>query len=307
MYADVPARPAPYERRSNPIADFPLRDWCAPGMATLAERAIDVLEHGRILHFPLLGFALSQEELGLLDPALTHPRRKNISLSANGVAGTVATGAQLQLLEGLLRRYRDQTSTLLDALFPGYRAARHTPATSLRLHAIGTWQPSWRKDDRRLHVDAFPSRPIHGDRILRVFTNIHPDVAQARAWRVGEPFEEVAQRYLPTMKRPWRPLLATLMHRFRITKRRRTEYDHLMLQLHDQMKRDEAYQREGIWVDAQFRPGSSWICFSDQVPHAAMSGQFMLEQTWLVPLSAMAWPQLSPARVLERLKGRALL
>jgi hypothetical protein len=48
-----------------------------------------------------------------------------------------------------------------------------------------------------LHVDAFPSRPIRGERILRVFTNIHPDSTQARVWRVGEPFEDIARRYLP--------------------------------------------------------------------------------------------------------------
>ncbi|AOB31686.1 3-deoxy-D-manno-oct-2-ulosonic acid (Kdo) hydroxylase [Bordetella sp. H567] len=287
--------------------DFPLRDWSAPGVPALAGEASDALEHGRVLHFPLLGFHLLEEETALLDPALTHPKRKNISLSAGGVSGSVATGAQLALLHGLLRRYRDQASTLLDALFPRYRDARHTPATSLRLHAIGSWQPSWRKDDRRLLVDAFPSRPIHGERILRVFTNIHPDPKQVRAWRVGEPFEEVARRYLPRLDRPWRPMMAALMHRVGITKRRRTEYDHLMLQLHDQMKRDEAYQRGGVWLDVGFRPGSSWICFSDQVPHAAMSGQFMLEQTWMVPLSAMALPELAPVRVLERLTGRRLL
>lgn len=290
----------------DPIVDFPLRHWGAPGAPALADEAIEALERGGVLHFPLLGFALSVEEVALLNPTLTHPKRKNISLSVTGVAGSVATGAQLESLRGLLRRYRDYTSMLLDALFPRYQAARHTPATSLRLHAIGTWQPSWRKDDRRLHVDAFPSRPLHGERILRVFTNIHPDPAQARAWRVGEPFEDVARRYLPRLDRPWRPGVAALMHRLGVTKRRRTEYDHLMLQLHDTMKRDEAYQREGPWLDVHFKPGSTWICFSDQVPHAAMSGQFMLEQTWMLPVSAMARPERAPVRVLERLTGRPL-
>jgi hypothetical protein len=292
---------------AGPIVDFPLRDWCAPGAPALAQEAIESLERGQVLHFPLLAFRLSAQELRLLDPALTHPKRKNISLSAKGVAGTVATGAELELLHGLLRRYRDCTTALLDALFPRYQDARHKPATSLRLHAIGTWQPSWRKDDRRLHVDAFPSRPIHGERILRVFTNIHPDGQHPRAWRVGEPFEDIARRYLPRLDRPWHPVLATLMYRARITKRPRTEYDHLMLQLHDCMKRDEVYQHEGAWVHASFRPGSSWICFSDQVPHAAMGGQFLLEQTWLLPAKCMARPELSPVRILERLTGRALL
>jgi hypothetical protein len=37
-----------------------------------------------------------------------------------------------------------------------------------------------------------------------------------------------------------------------------------------------------------------------------MSGQFQLEQTFLVPIDAMREPSRSPLRVLERIKGRAL-
>jgi hypothetical protein len=291
----------------GPLASLPLRSWESPGGRTLSADALAALEQGRVLHFPVLGFALSPEEAALLDPALTDPKRKNISLGGKGLSGTVAQGETRERVQALLARYRDQTGTLLDALFPGYRASRHSPATSLRLHAIGTWQPSWRKDDRLLHVDAFPSRPLHGERILRVFTNINPDPAQPRTWRVGGSFESVARHYLPELTQPWRPWLAGLMHSVGITKRRRTEYDHLMLQLHDAMKRDAAYQREGDWIKVDFAPGSSWICFSDQVPHAAMSGQFMLEQTWHVPLAAMQHAELSPVRVLERLTGRPLL
>jgi len=40
---------------------------------------------------------------------------------------------------------------------------------------------------RLLHIDAFPSRPMHGRRILRFFANVAPDAP--RHWRVGEPFE----------------------------------------------------------------------------------------------------------------------
>jgi hypothetical protein len=299
----VPRAPAP----PSPLANFPLRDWQAPGAPALAAGAVEALEQGQVLHFPLLGFNLGPAETALLDPVFTDPKRKNISLTPKGLAGTVATGEQRTCLEGLLRRYLQQTTALLDALFPMYREHKHAPATSLRLHAIGTWQPSWRKDDRLLHVDAFPSRPMRGERILRVFTNIHPGGTLPRAWRVGEPFEQLARRCLPALKQPWRPWQAALMRRLGITKQRRTEYDHLMLQLHDHMKRDTHYQREGSWTDVDFLPGSTWICFSDQVPHAAMSGQFMLEQTWLLPARAMEHPELAPARVLERLSGRPLL
>ena len=46
--------------------------------------------------------------------------------------------------------------------------------TSFRPGAIETRALSPRKDDKRLHVDAFPSSPVQGRRIFRVFTNAHP-------------------------------------------------------------------------------------------------------------------------------------
>ncbi|MDR2195295.1 MAG: Kdo hydroxylase family protein [Gallionellaceae bacterium] len=291
---------------SPSIVDLPLRTWDDPEARALSGEALAALEQGQVLHFPQLSFPLSAEETALLDPALTDPKRKNISLSARGLAGTVAEGETRERLHATLARFRDQSGILLDALFPGYSATRHSPATSLRLHAIGTWHPSWRKDDRLLHVDAFPSRPLRGERILRVFNNINPH-GVPRTWHAGGSFETTARHYLPALNKPWHPWLAGLMNTLGITKQRRTEYDHLMLQLHDNMKRDADYQREGDWVEVNFMPGHTWVCYSDQVPHAALSGQFMLEQTWHVPLAAMSHTELAPVRVLERLMGRPLL
>ena len=94
--------------------------------------------------------------------------------------------------------------------------------------------------------------------------------------------------------------MAWLLHKLHITKSRRSAYDHFMLQLHDRMKADAGYQRDGQQESIEFPPGSTWICFSDQTPHAAMTGQFMLEQTYLLPVSAMARPDMSPQRVLAR-------
>jgi hypothetical protein len=79
-----------------------------------------------------------------------------------------------------------------------------------------------------------------------------------------------------------------------------------MLQLHDRMKEDSAYQMSAPQMPFDFPAGSAWMAFTDQVSHAAMSGQYQLEQTFLLPVSVMLDDQRSPLRVLERLKGRAL-
>ena len=46
---------------------------------------------------------------------------------------------------------------------------------SFRPAEIAGRQTSWRKDDTRLHLDAFPRRRPRGDRILRVFSNVNPE------------------------------------------------------------------------------------------------------------------------------------
>ncbi len=181
------------------------------------------------------------------------------------------------------------------------------PTNSLRLHPISAWTAttSWRKDDRRLHVDAFPSRPNYGNRILRIFTNINPH-GESRQWRVGEPFPELAQRFLPRLKR-YSPFASWLQDKVGITKTRRSHYDHLMLQMHDAMKADKDYQESGPQQAVEFPPGSSWICFSDQTPHAAMAGQYMLEQTFILPVSAMKNPHHAPLNVLQDMLHKPLI
>jgi hypothetical protein len=92
-----------------------------------------------------------------------------------------------------------------------------------------------------------------------------------------------------------------------ITKRRRSDYDHYMLRLHDRMKADLAYQSSAAQKPYEFPAGSSWIVFTDQVSHAAMSGQYALEQTFHLPVDAMQDPSQSPLRILERVVGRQLV
>jgi len=97
-------------------------------------------------------------------------------------------------------------------------------------------------------------------------------------------------------------MLATL----RITKGIRSEYDHIMMQLHDLVKADSRYQDEAPQTQLAFPPGSTWLMFSDQVLHAAMVGQYAFEQTFHLPVSAQRWPDTSPLRTLERLTGYQL-
>jgi hypothetical protein len=205
----------------------------------------------------------------------------------------------------MIGRYRQQSSDLVRNLFPKYDPSLRLGRTSYRPVPVQGRPASWRKDDSRLHVDAFPSRPTHGERILRVFANVNP-TGMPRVWRVGEPFEAMAKRLLPRVSSPV-PALALLLYAVRATKSLRTPFDHYMLHLHDEMKRDMEYQRTAPQETAEFAPDSVWMCFSDQTSHAAMSGQFMFEQTMHLPVDALYEPERCPLRTLERLTGRTLV
>ncbi|WP_411754892.1 Kdo hydroxylase family protein [Serratia sp. (in: enterobacteria)] len=288
------------------LITLPYVDWNTTSPSTVD--AVAALESGKVLYFPHLAFSLTDAEKTLLSPELVDPKRKNISYQPEQQKLTgVALEAKREAVHKLLARHYQACQHLINSVLPEYRHAVQMPTNSLRLHPISAWTAatSWRKDDSLLHVDAFPSRPNYGKRILRIFTNINPH-GESRLWRVGEPFPELAQRFLPRLKR-YSPFASWLQDKVGITKTRRSHYDHLMLQMHDAMKADKNYQESGPQQAVEFPPGSSWICFSDQTPHAAMAGQYMLEQTFILPVSAMKTPQNAPLKVLEGLLHRPLI
>lgn len=281
-------------------------DWRDASVVDDADGVIAAVEEGKVLYFPNLAFALTDAQRGLLRPELLAEGSRNISLSAEGtLKGAAGSGPERVELVQMIGRFRRDAQTLIHCLLPAYTPHLRLAPTSFRPAKVETRDQSWRADDRRLHVDAFPTRPNYGERILRVFANVNPD-AVPRVWRVGEPFEDIARRFVPRAKR-YSALKAQVMHSLGITKSLRSEYDHLMLQLHDRMKRDEGYQRESAQVTMPFAAGSVWVCFSDQASHAVMTGQYMLEQTLHLPTDRQYNPASSPLALLTRLAGHRLI
>jgi hypothetical protein len=287
----------------TPVHEFPDTSWGDDGPTRGVEA---VVEAGEVLRFPYLPFALLESELRFRDPRWADGKAKNISVRWPGgeMRGAVGTAAELAALRSMIRRYAEQSEAFALRLFPHYRGHLKRGNTSFRPVNVAGRETSWRKDDTRLHVDAFPSNPMHGTRLLRVFCNVNPN-GEARKWRVGETFEDHARRYLPKIARPL-PGSAWLMEKTGITKRRRTEYDHVMLQLHDRAKADADFQRNSPQAGVSFAPGTTWVVYSDQVPHAAMGGQHMLEQTFYLDCANLQQPASSPLHMLERLLGRSL-
>lgn len=284
----------------DPLQIFEVAGWLIPWEEQASALATHALEHGKVLFFPRLRFRIKQNEERFLSPSWSSGDAKNISYDPNSgaVRGTAASDADRAGLAGLMARFAQQARDLVVGMCPGYAAALRSGRTSFRPVEISGRPSSVTKDDTRLHVDAFASQPLQGRRILRVFSNTDP-AARPRVWEIGEAFETVVPRFVPRLPPPL-PGSAWLLHRLGITKSRRSRYDHIMLHLHDAMKRDADYQSRTAKSRVEFPAGSTWAVFTDRVPHAALAGQFVLEQTFYLPVGAMQYEQLAPLRVLER-------
>ena len=267
--------------------------------------AAAVLESGDVLCPPHGFFAIQEHEQPLFSPAVL-ASGKNVSFdpATRRVGGSSLAGNLAPVLQGMLARFSDDSHAFLMRACPRYAPRLARGRTSFRPVEIAGRPSSWRKDDTRLHVDAFPATPVHGRRILRVFANVNPH-GKPRSWRVGDSFGAVADYFAPKLRMPL-PGSSALLGLLRITKSTRSPYDVLMLQLHDRMKEDVAYQQQAPQAAFDFPAGSAWFVFTDQVSHAAMAGQYQLEQTFLLPVDAMLDEQQSPLRILEKLKGRSL-
>ncbi len=283
-------------------------DAWTPGPDVARDEALcSALENGAVIRLPRSRFDLQPAERRFLSQAWSGAGSKNISLRPGEASARGAQGADADLasLGAVMARYADASETLVDTLFARYREGRTRGNTSFRPVAIESAGRSWRSDDRRLHVDSFASNPVHGRRILRVFSNVHPG-DEPREWLVGEPFPDFASRFFPRVRPPL-PGAARLLAALGVTKRARSAYDHFMLGMHDAAKADAGYQRDAPRDRIGFAPGETWIAFTDQVVHAATRGQFALEQTFYVNVDRMKDRAASPLAILERMAGRSLV
>jgi hypothetical protein len=287
------------------VINIPMAHWNQECPAEVQENALRALEEGSVLFFPQLGFSVGETEAQFLSPAASL-KSKNISFDVRTgkLSGSSLDEASARPLQAMMQRFARSSNDLMLSLLPHYKTGLIHGRASFRPAEIAGRSTSWRKDDTRLHVDSFPSSPVQDKRILRVFANINPH-GRSRSWRLGESFESVARRYLPSLSAPaWGS--SELLRLFRVTKSRRTAYDHYMLQLHDRMKSDADYQSQADQTTYDFPAGGTWMTFTDQVSHGATAGQYVLEQTFYLPVASMMNQSKAPLRVLERLTGRRL-
>jgi len=79
------------------------------------------------------------------------------------------------------------------------------------------------------------------------------------------------------------------------------------MRFHNFLKENASFQAGCVKHPWKFPSGSSWMVYTDTVPHAVLAGQYALEQTFLVKPEALVAPEHSPLKVLERIAGSPLI
>src|ERR1700736_5933595 len=174
------------------VVSLDIVDWNPAASVEIHELAVKTLEEGGVLVLTRLGFAMTASERRFLSPQWSDEKAKNISFDGRALKGARGSSSDLADLAHMASRFAQCAGDVVSALFPRYAPFVLRARTSFRPQPAVGRAVSWRKDDSRLHVDAFPSRPNRGERILRVFSNVNPDGAP-RVWRVGEALADMAQ------------------------------------------------------------------------------------------------------------------
>ncbi len=286
--------------------------------AEYARKLYEALERGNVLVVRETPFMPSEADAEFLraQAQSESAAHKNIAYKPDRKRVTgmkSASDTEAHRSQEILARYSQGALDYLGALLPDYARQWRVDYASFRpIEEQGRDLPLKHRNDL-MHVDAFPTRPTHGGRILRAFTNLHP--SRDRVWATSAPFEELAKKYaaeaglhqVVSAGAQVRRTVAGMAHKAGLRVPDRSPYDEFMLRFHHYLKGNEEFQRSGRQDTLSFLPGSTWISFTDQIAHAALSGQYALEQTVIVPLSAMVLPELAPAAVLSRLAGRPLV
>jgi len=275
------------------------------------------LERGDILYFPASPPLLPGEDRAFLvtQKQVNASYHKNISYRPveDRLKGVDQEDAdQRARVHEIMRCYSQRAIAFMGSFLKRYAAGWKIDFASFRPIEESGRQAALHSRNDLLHFDSFPTRPSHGDRLLRIFTNIHPE--RDRVWITTDHFEALAGQFAqriglhckPGALAACRDLTVKAAAKLGLPVVDRPPYDRFMLKFHHAMKEDAGFQetcRKDRW---EFPSGSTWIVFTDSASHACLSGQYALEQTFIIGRGSLACPEIAPIAILEKLAGYPL-
>jgi hypothetical protein len=279
------------------------------------------LEAGNIVFLPRTPFEFPKESRDFLrslefSGSAIH---KNIAYKTQSdkVTGIDSGASEARRLLDVMRSYSQNVVRFVSDLFPQYAKHWKLDYASFRpIEEHGRDLPINKRNDL-IHTDAFPTRPTKGDLILRVFTNIHPE--KKRVWVTADPFRTVAQKYAreaglgniaessSSTLGKLKNVSARVLNAAGLPVVPRSAYDVFMLHFHEYLKRNNEFQANTRKYEFEFPPDSTWMCFTDVVPHSVKAGQHAVEQTFIISRASLADPGNSPISILEDICGKRLV
>ncbi len=274
------------------------------------------LEAGDVLYFPHTPFDIPEDDRRfLLSQKQSERFHKNVSYrpKQDRLKGVDANDtADFTRMHEIMRAYSQRAVEFCANFLPRYADQWRVDYASFRPIEEKGRDVKFNARNDLIHVDSFPTRPSRGDRLLRIFTNVTPE--RERVWVSAGSFKELAERYardagLPSksngVNRLSRRTISALA-RLGLPVTDRPEYDRFMLRFHDALKHNRDVQDNPSNETWSFPPDSTWMCFTDTTSHACLSGQYCLEQTFMVSRASLIDPDAAPIAILERMVGFAL-
>ena len=279
------------------------------------------LEAGDILYFPETPVPLASGDISFLlgQQQADSSLHKNIAYKPaidrlSGFDSKTAAPAAIERLQSIMRGYSNSVVQFLTRFLAPYQQHWKLDYASFRPQEEQNRDLPLRRRNDLLHTDAFPTRPTYGARILRFFNNINP--TRTRDWIVSDPFAATVRQFAPkeiapkpgtVLSRMGKSTARALGLGAAIPSIKRSPYDDFMMRFHNFLKENPRFQSDCPKYPFQFPPGSSWMVYTDTVPHAVLAGQYALEQTFLVRPEAMVRPEISPLKVLEEIAQAPLV
>src|SRR5262249_8916891 len=163
-------------------------------LGSLEER----LERGEVIYYPHCPFSLpdGSDRQFLLEQQLGGRVHKNIGYdpTMHKVSGYLRTSSlQEERLQKLFANFSQMATQWLAGALPRYARSWRLDRGSFRPEEESTRKLRLTARNDLLHVDAFPSRPTNGCRILRLFANVNP--TEPRVWVTSDAFPRLFERF----------------------------------------------------------------------------------------------------------------
>lgn len=297
-----------------------LREYDSKRLAAAAPDEIgDALEMGYIVKFASCPVELpTEDDLETLRSVLPRQlKRKNVSYhpEADRVTGLDDQSEIAGLAYQALSNHRNRVTEFLRTVMPTLSTDMRAGTCSFRPLEEKGRNLKPHASNELVHIDAGAYGATNGDRILRFFVNVNPDVD--RIWKSKGAFPVLFERYgreaglhrglTPTLERgvlgkmrtsllngmanaglPLAPMLDS------------SPYDRVMRKFHNYMKDTPEFQQaDENDLTFHFPPYTAWMVLTDMVSHASFSGQHALVYTGLIPLRDCRLPELAPFNILR--------